>query len=39
VVLLEYLFRHLALIDRRGPSLSAKEYPAPFVSDPYLSNV
>jgi len=23
----------------RGPSLSAEEYPAPFVSDPYLPNV
>jgi len=23
----------------RGPSLSAEEYPAPFVSDPYLPTV
>ena len=44
-VLLQYHVRHAPSFDRsqmlaRGrPSLSAEEYPVPFISNPYLPNV
>ena len=44
-VLLQYHVRHAPSFDRsqillaRVPSLSAEEYPVPFISNPYLPNV